>query len=47
MVCRKLDKYNGVERVTEFYSSEKQAQNEFNSLKGLEDKPKEKEKRKS
>ncbi|MEC2438302.1 ArdC family protein [Bacillus cereus] len=40
----KLDKYNGVERVTEFYSSEKQAQNEFNSLKGLEDKPKEKEK---
>ncbi|MEC2468838.1 ArdC family protein [Bacillus cereus] len=42
----KLDKYNGVERVTEFYSSEKQAQNEFNSLKGLEDKPKEKEKEK-
>lgn len=40
----KLDKYNGVERVTEFYSSEKQAQNELNSLKGLEDKPKEKEK---
>ncbi|MCU5287982.1 ArdC-like ssDNA-binding domain-containing protein [Bacillus paranthracis] len=39
----KLDKYHGVERVTEFYSSEKQAQKELNSLKGLEDKPKEKE----